>query len=278
MKRLIVTADDFGRCLPINEAVEDAHRNGLLTAASLMVAGEAAGDAVERARRLPDLGVGLHLTLVDGLPAYRPEGIPDLLGTDRRLTTRLAAFGVAIRFRADVRRQVELEMRAQFERFRAFGLPLDHVDAHHHYHQHPTVLAMLLRLAREFGAKGLRVPWEPPISVRERAIAALSAPLISGMRKAAAVAGIAVNDRMFGLRDTGAMDATAVRRILAALPDGLSEIYFHPATRGWEDDPLPPSYRPVDEYKALIDPELVALARRDGIVLTNFTRDARPRS
>ena len=78
MKRLVVTADDFGLALPVNAAVEAAHRRGLLTAASLMVTAPAAADAIERARRLPRLGVGLHLVLVDGKPALPPEELPDL--------------------------------------------------------------------------------------------------------------------------------------------------------------------------------------------------------
>ena len=65
MKRLVVTADDFGLSLEVNEAVEQAHREGILTAASLMVSAPAAADAVARAKRLPSLRVGLHLVLVE---------------------------------------------------------------------------------------------------------------------------------------------------------------------------------------------------------------------
>ncbi len=68
-RQLIVTADDFGADEAVNEAVERAHVDGILTAASLMVSGDAAADAVERARRLPKLGVGLHIVLVEGRPA-----------------------------------------------------------------------------------------------------------------------------------------------------------------------------------------------------------------
>src|SRR6185312_16149728 len=76
MKRLIVTADDFGASVAVNEAVEQAHRRGILTCASLMVAGEAAADAVVRARAMPKLGAGLHLVLVDGRPVLPPETVP----------------------------------------------------------------------------------------------------------------------------------------------------------------------------------------------------------
>src|SRR5471032_3146050 len=68
-RALILTADDFGLHTRVNEAVERAHRNGVLSSASLMVAGDAAADAVERARRLPTLRVGLHVVLADGRPS-----------------------------------------------------------------------------------------------------------------------------------------------------------------------------------------------------------------
>ena len=86
-KNLVVTADDFGAAIAVNEAVEIAHRDGILTAASLMVAGAAAADAVVRARRLPMLGVGLHVVLVDGEPVLPPEQIPALVGPDGRFRT-----------------------------------------------------------------------------------------------------------------------------------------------------------------------------------------------
>ena len=95
MKRLIVTADDFGASLAVNEAVEQAHREGILTAASLMVAGDAAADAVARARAMPSLGVGLHLVLVEGRPVLPPESIPALVDQTGRFRCDMARVCVA---------------------------------------------------------------------------------------------------------------------------------------------------------------------------------------
>ncbi len=283
MKRLIVTADDFGRCLPINEAVEDAHVNGILTAASLMVTGDAVDDAVERARRLPGLSVGLHVTLVDGRPALPPAVIPDLVEADGRFTHRLVALGTLIYLDRRVRRQVTAELRAQFERFRATGLPLGHIDAHHHYHLHPTVFDLVLELAVEFGVPAIRVPWEPPLiswrAHRDGAGRRLANGLFhlrraQRMRRRARKAGLITNDRVFGVNDSGAMDVQRLGAFLAALPDGLSEVYCHPATRGWDERPMPPRYRCVDEYQALISPQIGHQIRRHGIRLTSFALEA----
>ena len=282
--RLVVTADDFGRSEAINEAVERGHRHGVLTAASLMVTGAAAADAVERARRLPGLGVGLHVALVDALPALPPDQVPGLVEADGRFTGRLVGLGARIYLSRTVRAQVAAELRAQFELYRATGLPLDHVDSHHHYHLHPTVFEMLVPLAREYGAKGVRVPFEPPLASwrarRDRLPSRLAAALFHWRRAARMRAlvrrhGMVANDAMFGLHDSGGMDTTRLAAYVAALPPGLNEAYCHPGAYPWQEaHPMPASYRPVAEFQALIDPTVTALVERRGIRLTTFTREA----
>ncbi|HEY3918360.1 MAG TPA: hopanoid biosynthesis-associated protein HpnK [Stellaceae bacterium] len=271
MKRLIVTADDFGLTIPVNEAVEEGHRHGILTAASLMVRGEAAADAVARANRLPKLGIGLHLVLVDGVPALPPEQIPDLVGGDGRFSTNVLAQGVRIFCLPSARRQLAAEMRAQLEAFRATGLALDHVNAHHHFHLHPTIQQELLRLAPEFGIRAVRLPLEPPRASGRRFAwlgGLLEARHARRLKRRLDAAGIRRNDWIFGLADSGAMTPARVRRYLEQLPDGVSEIYFHPATQ--RPSVWPESYRCRDEYEALIDPEAVAVIARRGIDMIPF--------
>ena len=94
MKQVIFTADDFGLCPEVNAAVEKAHREGVLSAASLMVAAPAADDAVERARRLPRLKVDLHLTLVDGRPLLPAAEIPSLVDASGNFQTNLVGTDV----------------------------------------------------------------------------------------------------------------------------------------------------------------------------------------
>jgi hopanoid biosynthesis associated protein HpnK len=280
MKRLIVTADDFGLALPVNDAVEAAHRHGILTAASLMVTGAAAADAVDRAQRLPRLGVGLHLVLVDGRPALPPAEIPDLLGADGRFSTDLWRTGIKIFCSAAARRQAEAEIRAQLEAFRRTGLALDHVNAHHHFHQHPTVQAILLKLATEFGIRAIRVPREPPLlawrATRTGLLERLATWLFQARRTARMArrfrgAGICCNDRMLGLGDSGRMRAEHVRGYLAALPDGISELYFHPAVSRWDGpDAWPDAYDGPGEFAALVDPVARAMIAERGIAMTSF--------
>ena len=254
MKRLIVCADDFGRDLAVNEAVEQGHRNGILTCASLMVGAPAATDAIERARRLPKLRVGLHIVLVDGTPLL--PGGPLARGNGNFDTNPLRA-GLWYFFRPGIRAALAAEIRAQFEMFRATGLALDHVNSHQHLHLHPTVARLIVEIGREFGMRAMRLPDEPVTALRrafpqERVLAPLYRFTAVALRRRLQRSGVTSNDHMFGLAWSGGMDEARVLGLLPYLPEGISEIYFHPAvqhTAGLEA--AMPGYRNRDEFAAL---------------------------
>jgi hopanoid biosynthesis associated protein HpnK len=275
LKRLIVTADDFGLAPEVNEAVEQAHRHGVLSAASLMVGAPATADAVARARLMPRLRVGLHLVLVEGWPVAPAEDIRDLLDGSGRLRTDLAAYGLAIMIRPAVRRQLRTEIRAQFEAFRATGLGLDHVDAHQHYHLHPAIMAELLDIGRDYGMKALRVPFEPravlcAVEPTPRSmVTALAAPWAAHMRARALAAGLIVADRVFGLAWSGAMTETRLAALIARLPPGRTEIYTHPATaQGFPGSAA--GYRYCEEFSALLSPLCRDALRHSGAALGGY--------
>jgi hopanoid biosynthesis associated protein HpnK len=263
-RALIFTADDFGLHPRVNAAVERAHRDGVLTAASLMVGAPAARDAVERARRLPSLAVGLHLVLADGPATLPAREIPALVGPDGRFGDAMAKDGCRFFFLPWVRAQLRREIRAQFEAFAATGLALDHVNTHKHFHLHPTVLSMILEIGRAFGMKAVRLPCEP-------ATPAWLKPWIGLVRARLDRAGIAHNDYVVGIRDTGRMDERVLLDALAALPAGVGEIYCHPAEPG--DAPITPSmhgYRPADELDALLSPRVAAALQAAGVARGGF--------
>lgn len=268
LKKLIVTADDFGAAVPINEAVEHGHRSGVLSAASLMVGAPAVEDAVERARRLPSLGVGLHLTLVDGRPVLPRHQIPDLVGLDGRFSCDPVRFGIALFFSPEIQRQAEAEIQAQFERFRATGLLLDHVNGHQHFHMHPVVTRAIARIAPAFGSPPVRIPretfrhsWR---AAAERPLHRLGSSLFYAaqtyrMRRQLEASGLPLNDHVFGVNDSGAMVEQRLLEFLDHLPEGVTELYCHPATRRWVGpDNLPAHYRPEDELAALVSAEVFA--------------------
>lgn len=271
-RKLIVTADDFGIDLEVNEAVEQAYRKGILTGASLMVAAPAAADAVARARRLSGLRVGLHLAVVDAAPALAAEAIPRLTGGDGRLRTQATRAGAAFFLRRAVRRELAREIRAQFEAFAATGLVLDHVNGHHHMHVHPTVGRLMLGIGREFAVRAVRVPDEP-LEVLARAVPGVRPsmqdralrPWVRLLRRRLRRARLLGNDHVFGIHWSGAMDEGRVLALLPHLPDGISEMYFHPRL-----SPAPAAGGGPADLAALESGAVRARLRALGIELTTF--------
>ena len=262
MRRILISADDFGLSEAVNEGIERAHREGILQAASLMVAGAAADDAVRRARAMPGLRVGLHLVVIEGPAVLAPAVIPDLVDAGGQFPSDQLGLGLKYFFRPGVRRQLAAEIRAQFAAFAATGLHLDHANAHKHMHLHPTVGRMLIGIGREFGLRAVRIPAEPPA-----VMAACGEPAGLGaralyrwtkmLRRQAERAGMATNDHLFGIAWSGRMTAERLLRLAAHLPDGSSEIYFHPASR--RDaiiDAVMPDYQHEAELAALLDPRV----------------------
>lgn len=281
MKQLIVCADDFGLDTAVNEAVEAAHRDGVLTCASLMVGAPAAADAVARARRLPGLRVGLHLVLVEGRPTAPSGAIADLIDETGEFDGRMVRAGFRFFFLPRVRRQLATEIRAQFEAFRATGLRLDHVNAHKHMHLHPTVAGLIVAIGRQYGLAAMRVPAEPAAPLREagaalspaqRIGARLLALWVALLRRRLMRAGIAVNDHLFGLAWSGAMTEARVLSLLPHMPDGVSEIYFHPAaSRSGALIRAMPEYRHAEEFAALVSRAVRRQIADAGIGLISYS-------
>ncbi|MCP5116113.1 MAG: hopanoid biosynthesis-associated protein HpnK [bacterium] len=263
-KQLIVTADDFGLCVPVNEAVEQAHRDGVLTCASLMVTGSATEDAVARARRLPSLKVGLHIVVVEGKPILPAESVPALVDNHGELERNFSLAGLRFFFRPGARAQLEREIRAQFEAFRRTGLPLDHVNTHNHMHLHPTVLSTILRVGRDYGMKTMRVPDEPGKGQ-------LLKPWSNLLRWRLRRHSILSNNRVLGRSDSGALTTTRAVELLANLPEGITEMYFHPATRRCpEVDRDMPHYQHEAELETLLSLKLKQAIEASGAELASY--------
>lgn len=228
-----------------------------------MVTGAAAADAVARAGAMPSLGVGLHLVLVEGRPALPPSDVPMLVDETGALRRDMARLGFATFANPSARRQLYAEIEAQFALFAATGLPLDHVNAHKHFHVHPTITSAILAIGPRYGMKAMRAPVERG---RGDALVRLWAMLLQRRLRRA---GMLVPDQIVGLAWSGAFDRERMRRALTSLSPGLTEIYTHPAA----EDAYPgsaPGYRYRDELAALVDRDLGTLAR-NGSELGNFT-------
>jgi chitin disaccharide deacetylase len=274
LRGLIITADDFGAAPEVNEAVEIAHRWGILTAASLMVSAPASADAVTRARMMPLLRVGLHLVLVAGRPTLSPETVPLLVDKYGAFRSDMVSFGCLLACSARARLQLAAEITAQFEAFLATGLALDHCNAHKHFHLHPVVAKLLLSIGARFGLKAVRVPLEDPRVLRKiefssrRSSPSLIVPFAVLLRRRVRATGLHTTDHVFGLKWSGQITKYRLLNLIRGLPAGVSEIYLHPATGHYEGDASGYGYR--DELAALIDPDVIAACRTRFVKLGAF--------
>jgi predicted glycoside hydrolase/deacetylase ChbG (UPF0249 family) len=246
-KRLIVNADDLGFTSDVNEGILEAHRNGIVTAATIMANGAALEHAVRLAMENPTLDLGAHLVLIGGYSVARPG---------RSLPPTPAAL-----VRALARRRFDpyAECAAQIERLLSAGLRLSHLDTHKHAHLLPPVAAAVGRVAQEFGIGWVRRP--------------LDVPLAGWLaRRRLRQWGCRMTNQLLGFAETGRLDLSRLLALLRRLPEGTSELLCHPGHCGTELLGAPTRLKEsrVRELAALTAPEVRRALEDLGIELTGF--------
>jgi hopanoid biosynthesis associated protein HpnK len=262
-RRLIVNADDFGRSHSINSAVIRAHREGILTTASLMVNEPGFDEAVKLAKENPKLGVGLHLTLLQGHSALPPEKIPGLVNSRGEFSESPVGVGINYFFKHSLREQLRAEIHAQFEKFHSTGLPLDHVNGHLHLHLHPVVFKILMSDSEKLGIRHLRLTRDCFSRSRKMSRghwfyrishAAIFEMLSNRTRKTLAQKKIRHAQITFGLLQDSCVDENYILKLLPELPPGDSELYSHPSLDKFKH-----------EFDALVSPRVKEQIKKLGI-------------
>lgn len=221
---LIINGDDFGLSAEANACIIAAHGAGVLTSTSLMMGGDAVQEAVELARQYPTLAVGLHVSFSDTKPVLHPEQVPLLVMANGYFPPDDGMHRAALRSR-EGRHQLRNEIEAQFRAYAMTKLAWDHVNGHRHFHRSPPLAMMLFQEAATWPVKATRIPYDPPID-------AVRYLRTVGLWQLAKFYGLAVPDRSIG-RD---WNVPHLVEVLAALPAGTSELYFHPGNRLYQDD------------------------------------------
>jgi chitin disaccharide deacetylase len=284
MKQAILNADDFGLTRGINEGIIRAHRDGILTSATLMANGPAFDDAIELAKAHPKLGVGCHLVLSGGTSVAPRETIPSLAGPDGSLPESLAALVVSVtsgNLRTD---DIETELRAQIAKIRSAGIEPTHVDTHKHTHCHPRVMNVVARVARACGISKIRNPvedlrdsWQstrPDVPGRILDFAASCAVRLvrSQFQSIAKRYGLRWPDHFLGLVVTGRLDPSALAYLIEALSEGSTEIMLHPGV--WDPELEKVGSRlqrqRETEMQALMSPQVSRAVREGQIRLISY--------
>jgi len=267
LKRLVVNADDFGFTTDVNEGIVEAHRNGILTATTLMANGDAFDDAARLAAAHPTLDVGCHLVLVGGrslLAPYKPlpASVPELLA-------------------AIVLRRIRIydELAAQVRKILAAGIAPTHIDTHKHTHLAPPVLDAVARIAEEFGIAWVRRPFDLPITAArgaapwmKRATAGSLDFLRSRFHRVLADHHCRSTDHFAGFQLTGRFRTAELVRLMQQLPEGSTEFMCHPGRCREELRRAPTRLKESREMElaALIDPEARRTLAAYGVQLENY--------
>ena len=247
-RQLIVTADDVGLHRGMTEGAIRAHREGIVTACSVVASGAAFDDAVARLRDVPSLEVGVHLALVEERSL-----------TGLRMPKKYTSFVPLYVLRAIGIAAIERELRAQIERVLVSGLRVTHLNGHQHLHLLPRIFAVVARLAREYGIGYVRIVDDRGGSARGMAMSVLSA---LGRRARAPF----TNDRTVGVAIAGHLDDVTP---LLDHVEGVTELVTHPGlgVTGYDW-----SYDWETETRALCDARLRNEIASRGIILTAPSR------
>lgn len=268
-KQLIINADDFGIHPAVNEAVRKAATEGILTSTSLMAGGDAFDEAVEMARSMPSLGIGIHLTLVGGIKSVLPPSEVPFLTWDNgvfchdygKLIVRDLEGKILLS-------EVYAEWDAQIQKIMNTGLPVTHMDGHQHMHMWPHFYPIARDLAKKYHISCMRVPDEDVLFgmkdghiIRWAAKNGLS--LLSRMHRPDLKKNhIRTNDHFFGMLYGGHLSPERFAKFILQTKPGITEIMCHPSadTRAMEDT-FHWGYHGEDELAGLladINRELIA--------------------
>jgi predicted glycoside hydrolase/deacetylase ChbG (UPF0249 family) len=274
---LLINADDFGLTPGVNRAIAELHDAGCLPSTTLMATGNAFNDAVTLAHARPNLGVGCHIVLTDGLPVLPPSEIPSLLGEDgMHFHPRLTTFIRDLMLGRLNEAELEREATAQIRKLQSAGLRVTHFDSHKHAHLFPAIVRPLARAAHACGVHAMRNPFEPgwSIAVGGNFVRKLQLHALSRLHDPffAQFDSLATPDGTLGVSATGHLDAVNLQQLLHAMPEGTWELVCHP---GYNDAALDGittrlrAHREV-EYAALLQQIPLALRNYPELQLISY--------
>jgi len=263
MKKLfILNADDLGMSKTKNKAILDACQKGFLRSASLCVNGDEYEDAVVNVvKKCPELGVGIHLNIIEGRALIPKSSLTDASGNFKPGFIRLLARSRNRKFLEDV----ENEFRAQIEKGRK-DVNFDHMDSHVHTHGIPGIFSITARLAAEYGIKAVRTQYEKPyriprakknitLSFFVNRIKIILLNTFTGINKKR-IKNFTTNNYLIGVGYTAMMDSQAVEYGLGKLAkiekSIVVETLFHPDANNQNNEyQIPFDFKLLDKIKKM---------------------------
>jgi predicted glycoside hydrolase/deacetylase ChbG (UPF0249 family) len=154
MMRLIINADDLGYSDLVNDSIFSLIAQGRVTSATMIMNAPAVESAARQVGCYPQASFGIHLNITEFAPLSNHSGLSPLLHPDRREFSGLAR---KIKLDKGVQDGVVAEWSAQVERALALGVPVSHLDSHHHVHTEPRLFFALKQVQKKFGIGKIRL-------------------------------------------------------------------------------------------------------------------------
>lgn len=283
MRRLIINADDLGADSGRNMGIMEGIKAGVITSVSVLPNGPASQEAMEWLQKdgMGSLSVGLHLNLSEGRPLS--SGVSLLTGSDGCFLGKEACHRLLLKEEdQSLRKEVALELQAQFQWALSWGVPITHVNGHQHVHVFPAVLETLIEYARNTGIAWVRLPLEEKPLVQLKADLLAQAEALTFNRVARGAwrkildSGLCIPDFFCGLYWKGRLSLRLFNRMLGRLPHGLTELMVHPgrvAPRG-KKGPFSgfSGHDRERELQALLNPKFRVMLKKYEVILTGFPK------
>ena len=279
MKRVIINADDFGLIQGVNEGIIQAHREGVLSSATLMANAPGFEHAVELAGQNPDLGVGVHLNILRGKPLSESRYVGSLITEGGVFCPSVFQLFRGLKSGRINLGQVERELRTQIEKVMNAGISPSHLDSEKHSHMLGPLFSVVLKLALDYRVTKIRFSREFCLTPR---LAQMGKSLLislsgSALKERMKAEGIKSSDHFCGICDSGRMTAERLQKSLSRLKDGVTEIMVHPGFISQDLIELEKTFGSYYinrcrelELKALLDSRVKKILSDRGIQLINF--------
>jgi predicted glycoside hydrolase/deacetylase ChbG (UPF0249 family) len=289
IKRIIITADDFGLSPEINEGIVRGYLDGVVRSAALLMNAPGTAHAIALAKKHPGLEVGIHLGIVEGICLTATdtrlsrkvksitekfsyfEGRPCLLKSWKTFCLRYLFCGIS--FTA-----LQRELETQLLLFQKEFGNIPFANSTQHLHLLPGISELVLDLADTFGIKSFRchsvMPDSPPVYRPRWAAAFIMKILGKRFRSLAKMKKISMPDGMFGFAHSGHLDFNSLIKMISQATEGTYEIMTHPGL----DCPqlklnLPWAFEGfnwLSELSAVTNPLVKEGLRTYGLELINF--------
>lgn len=271
MKKLIVTADDFGYSAYTNKAIIECFRKGIVTSTSLLVNTKYFNESVKLLKQNKKLDIGIHVNLTEFRPLTKAKTLTENDGNFAGKAKWLDGY-----FKDADKKEIEKEIEAQIIRAISSGLKITHINGHNHIHIFPKIAEAVIKLARKYGIKYIRMPDEKAIDKSQRLPGEIEKRNIASKFSKLAKSKILKNrlkatNAFYGILDMSCMDFERLSRILSSIDDGASELMVHPSYMDKKGSGFHNSGQRETEISLLTSKKTMRTIKKLKIKLTNFS-------